>query len=87
MVVRRRGDETQGTIILKIDRLDGTAHVLGQARMGDETVWNPMSRTDPLPDAEAERLIEKQAAIDPDVWLIDIEDRQGRHWFPGRIVR
>ncbi len=86
MIVRRRGDENSGTIILKIDRLDGTAHVLAQARMGDEVVWNPVSRTDPMPEKEAERLFMRQADIDPDLWLVEIEDKQGRPWFPGRVI-
>lgn len=87
VIVRRRGDEAHGAIILKIDRLDGTSHVLAQVRMGDEVVWNPVSRQDPLPEAEAERALAKQAQIDPDSWLIEIEDKEGRHWFPGPVVR
>jgi hypothetical protein len=86
MVVRRRGDEVHGVIILKIDRLDGTAHVLAQARHGDEIAWMPVSRTDPMPDAEAEKYLLKQAEIDPDTWIVEIEDRQGRPWFPGKVV-
>ncbi|MGE3622701.1 MAG: DUF1491 family protein [Bdellovibrionales bacterium] len=87
MVIRRRGDESIGAIILKINRLDGTAHILTQVRMDDELMWSPVSRTDPMPEADAERYLEKQAKIDPDSWLVEIEDRQGRHWFPGRIVK
>ena len=84
IVVRRRGDDTQGAILLKINRLDNTAHVLAQVRMNDESVWNPVSRTDPMTDADAERYLAKQAEIDPDTWILEIEDKQGRHWFPGR---
>jgi hypothetical protein len=28
----------------------------------------------------------RQADIDPDAWLIEIEDKQGRIWFPGKVV-
>ena len=87
IVVRRRGDETQGAIILKINRLDNTAHVLAQVRIDDKSMWSPVSRTDPMPEADAERYLEKQAKIDPDTWIIEIEDKQGRHWFPGNIVK
>ena len=87
IVVRRRGDNAIGTILLKINRLDGTADILTQARYEDERVWNPVSRNGPLPDAEAERYLDRQAEIDPDSWLLEIEDRQGRHWFPGRIMK
>ncbi|MDP9128019.1 MAG: DUF1491 family protein [Pseudomonadota bacterium] len=87
ITVRRRGDDTSGTIMLKINRLDGTADVLTQVRLDDQTVWSPVSRAGPLTDAEAERYMDGQAKIDPDSWLLEIEDRQGRHWFPGRVLK
>ena len=85
--VRRRGDESQGAIILKINRLDGTASVLTQARYGDEMRVEHREPHRPLPEAEADRYLEKQAAIDPDSWILEIEDRSGNHWFPGKIVK
>ncbi|HUY68131.1 MAG TPA: DUF1491 family protein [Alphaproteobacteria bacterium] len=87
IVVRRRGDRQSGTILLKVNRLDGTARVLTQVRIDEELVWSPVSRTDPLPEAEAELYLEKQARFDPDCWQLEIEDREGRHWFPGRVVK
>ncbi len=87
IVVRRRGDNSSGVIVLKINRLDGTAHILTQVRYNDDLVWAPVSSTDPMIEAEADRYLEQQIAIDPDSWLIEIEDRQGRHWFPGRVVK
>jgi len=87
IIVRRRGYEASGTIYLKISRLDGTAHVYVQARMGDEVVWHPVSRADPMPESDAEKAFEKQAQIDPDGWLVEIEDKQGRVWFPGKVIK
>ena len=87
ITVRRRGDNSSGTIVLKINRLDGTADVLTQARYEDERVWSPISRSGPLSEAEADKYLDRQAEIDPDSWLLEIEDRQGRHWFPGRIMK
>ncbi len=86
IVVRQRGDNNLGTITLKINLLNGLARVLTQARLDDEIVWNPVSRTDPMNDADAEIYLERQSKFDPDSWVIEIEDKQGRHWFPGRIV-
>jgi len=31
-------------------------------------------------------LAAEQASFDPDLWLIEIEDKKGRAWFPGKIV-
>lgn len=82
----RRGYGSVGTITLKINRLDGTARVLTQVRYDDELVWTPIGKSDPMPEAEADVYLAKQAAVDPDLWIIEIEDKQGRHWFPGKIV-
>ncbi|MDD5585357.1 MAG: DUF1491 family protein [Alphaproteobacteria bacterium] len=86
MVVRHRGDAASGTVLLKIDLLDGTARVLSQVQMDNELVWSPVSRNDPMPNEQAESYLEKQLNFDPDMWVVEIEDRKGRHWFPGRVV-
>jgi len=39
-----------------------------------------------MAENEAEGYLARQAEIDPDCWILEIEDRQGRHWFPGRVV-
>lgn len=87
IVVRQRGDDSVGAVLLKINRLDGTADILIQARYEDERVWNPLRREGPMSEAEAERYLTRQAEIDPDLWLLEIEDKQGRHWFPGRVIK
>ena len=87
ITVVRRGHNASGAILLKINRLDGTARVLSQVRYDDELVWAPVSRTDPMAEAEADRYLARQAEVDPDLWLIEIEDRQGRTWFPGKVMK
>ncbi len=86
VVVVRRGHANSGTIVLKINRLDGTARVLTQVRYDEELVWSPVGRTDPMADKDADAYLARQADIDPDSWLIEIEDAKGRHWFPGKIM-
>ena len=86
ITVVRHGYDSNGVIMLKINRLDGTARVLTQVRYDDELVWTPASRTDPMTEVEADRYLERQAEIDPDCWILEIEDRQGRHWFPGKVM-
>ena len=87
MMVRHHGDDTSGVIILKIDKLNGTSQVLTQIRLDDELVWSPVKSADALPDEEAEKYIAQQLSFDPDAWVVEVEDRQGRPWFPGRIVK
>lgn len=86
IIVRRRGHSSSGTILLKINRLDGTVHLLTQVRSDDEPVWVSVTATDTVPEAEADRYLERQAQFDPDLWILEIEDKQGRHWFEGRRI-
>ncbi|MFA5040590.1 MAG: DUF1491 family protein [Bdellovibrionales bacterium] len=85
VIVVHKGDAQSGTMILKINLLNGTSRVLIEARDGENRVWIPATSTDPMTDAAAEAYLSKQTAIDPDVWLIEIEDKRGRLWFPGKV--
>lgn len=86
MTIVQRGYSSVGTILLKINLLNGTARVLTRIREEDELVWTPVTRTDPMDDRDADAYLLKQGKIDPDLWIIEIEDKQGRHWFPGKVV-
>jgi hypothetical protein len=39
-----------------------------------------------MTESIADAYLKHQASIDPDAWLIEIEDKQGRVWFPGKVV-
>ena len=84
--VVRRGAEEAGAIFLKIARLDGTCTVLNQARRGDgELVWaKPLGEATDEPKAAA--YFEKQIRFDPDLWILEIEDREGRAFVTEPIV-
>jgi len=86
MIVIRRGDLSSGSIILKINLLNGTARVLIEVRYDEARVWTPATNTDPMSEPDADAYLSRQADIDPDAWLIEIEDKQGRIWFPGKVV-
>lgn len=84
--VVRRGTEEAGALFLKLARLDGTCTVLSQARRGEgELVWmKPLGETSD--DAAAGKYFEKQLRFDPDLWIVEIEDRQGRAFVDEAIV-
>ncbi len=84
--VAKKGVEESGAVFLKVDRLDGQALVLAQARRGEgELVW-----TQPLGGwAEYEKVrtyLDKQMKFDPDLWILEIEDRQGRTFVDEPVV-
>jgi hypothetical protein len=84
--VVKKGSEEAGTVLLKISKLDGTAVVLSQARAGEgELVWmRPLGET--TDDEKASAYFEKQLKYDPDLWIVEIEDRQGRSFVDEKIV-
>lgn len=86
IVVQRHGDNGSGTIILKINLLNGLARILTQVRIENDLVWCPASRDDPMQEAEAEIYLAREAEMDPDAWHIEIEDKLGRVWFPGKLI-
>ena len=84
-VLRRRGAAEAGAVFVKIDRLDGTAALYGpapqsEARDGIERVFAPV-RTEVWSDpADAEARLKKEIAFDPDLWIVEVDDRAGRHF-------
>lgn len=71
-----RGDATAGAVLVKLNRLDGTAAAF--ARSWDASgarVWTTVADG---PDAEVEAAVGRQRGFDPDLWVVEVEDRQGR---------
>ena len=92
-VIRRRGADEAGAIFIKVNRLDDTADVYGPAPQSAfdadypvDRAFSPAMKTMPAPDAEAEAYLARQIRFDPDLWIIETEDRAGRH-FLDRVVR
>jgi hypothetical protein len=91
--VRRRGADEAGAIFIKVSRLDGTADVYApapqtafeEARPSDRA-FSPALKVQPAPEADAEAYLARQIRFDPDVWIVEIEDRAGRH-FLDQVVR
>ena len=85
VVIVRRGDEAAGAIFICIDRLDGTVLLYGPAPAGRSkaktngagSVASDLSRR----RGRSQPIIStRQRKFDPDLWIIEIEDRGGRHF-------
>jgi hypothetical protein len=92
-VLRRRGAEEAGAIFIKVSRLDGTADLYGPAPQSafdearpSERAFSPALKNLPLPEADVEGYLMRQLGFDPDLWIVEVEDRGGRH-FLDHIVR
>jgi hypothetical protein len=85
--VRRRGAEEAGAVFIKIARLDGTADLFGPAPQSAFDEARPADRafvacmkTQPAPEAEVEAYLAREIKFDPDVWIVEVEDRAGRNF-------
>ena len=88
-VVVRRGDADAGVILIKIARLDGTADLYGPAPAGyvgdGERSWLLIGAA--KPDAEVEDNLAREIRLDSDIWIVEVEDRQGRCFLEGWLAR
>lgn len=83
ITIVHKGDEHSGSLLLKVNRLDDTAEVLSQIQHEGVIAWMP---AEPMTDREADRYLMEQISFDPDLWALEIEDKEGRHWFEGEIL-
>ena len=86
--VIRRGDRHGGTVLLKLNRLEQGCEVLSQTRDLDGRLgWMPAFAAGPVEEREADAYIDRAVGRDPDLWVVEIEDREGRHPFEGPILK
>ncbi len=85
--VRRRGAEEAGAIFVKIARLDGTAALYGpapqtafDAARSAEHLFTSFFAQGFVPEADVEAKIVREQKFDPDLWLVEVEDRAGRNF-------
>ncbi|GAA5074108.1 DUF1491 family protein [Roseibacterium beibuensis] len=72
------GDDTAGAVLVKLNTLDGSARAFQRSfdlATGDRA-WVVLAEgEEPAVDAA----IARQREFDPDLWVIEVEDRAGRH--------
>jgi hypothetical protein len=92
-VLRRRGAEEAGAIFIKVSRLDGSADLYGPAPQSvfeeahpSDRAFSPALNGLPQPEADIEAYLTRQIRFDPDLWIVEVEDRAGRP-FLDHVVR
>lgn len=74
--VTRHGDDTAGAVMVKCATLDGQASLWAREwdLESDQRLWQCLSQSD---EARIDAEIARHAARDPDLWVIEIESRDG----------
>ena len=72
-----KGDATAGAVLVKVSTLDGQACAYQRSfdLAADHRIWVMLSQGD---DAAVDAAINRQRSFDPDLWVIEVEDRQAR---------
>ena len=80
--VLRKGERMGGLVLLKLALLDGTAKVLVQQRDLDGRLGWMLAKGDgPIPEPDAEAYIARTTDRDPDLWVVEVEARDGKNPF------
>jgi hypothetical protein len=76
------GAYASGTVLLKINALDGTCRLLIQQRdINGLLGWaNALAEAEPT-ETKADHYIRRAIARDPDLWVVEVEDRAGKNPF------
>lgn len=86
-MILRKGDARAGAVLVKVaNRRTGEVRLYAEATRGDgERVWmQPVLSTE---ERELDAYIERAARIDPDIWVVEVEDNQGRDFLTETVER
>ncbi|MBV1695867.1 MAG: DUF1491 family protein [Hyphomicrobiales bacterium] len=82
----KRGDEDYGAVLVLVRHQDGTAALFGPAPTqggpgieGAERRFVRLHATPAVSEDEAGTILDRQRRFDADAWVVEVEDRAGRH--------
>lgn len=86
--ITQKGNYDSGLVLLKIDALDGTCRLLIQQRdfTSNELVWVAALEQEEVAETQASAYIQRATGRDPDLWVIEIEDREKQNPFEGNDI-
>ena len=89
--VLRHGDDGAGAIFIKVVRLDRMTTVFVPAPAGMDAAdfdrrWVASLKGQWVGEADADRMLEREAGFDGDLWIVEVEDRDGRHFLGDDLI-
>jgi|TARA_A100001035_G_scaffold246521_1_gene215484 hypothetical protein len=70
------GDDTAGAIIIKVNKLNGDAVLFERSFSLDKNL-NQWSKFESGDEKELDELLSRQLSRDRDLWIVEIESREG----------
>ncbi len=82
-----KGAYMSGTVLLKINAPgQGCAVLIQQRDLDGNLGWMNALNTDIVEESKADEYIRRAIARDPDVWVIEIEDKNRTNPFEGKVI-
>ncbi|WP_421781626.1 DUF1491 family protein [Kiloniella litopenaei] len=86
-MVIHKGDPDRGSLLLKINFLGPGCQVLSQTRDIDGNLaWLAANKGELMDDDDAHEYVERAVKRDPDLWVVEFEDKNGVNPFGGEIL-
>jgi len=83
-VLRRRGAAEAGAIYILVNRGDGLTALFAPGPVdidgGGERRWLRAHSAEWIESAVTSAQLEREIRNDPDLWLVELESRDGSHW-------
>lgn len=75
--ITARGDATAGAVLIKQAPLDGRATLYQRSYdLDGNRVWVTLCEG---AERDVDEAVRRQRSFDPDIWVVEVEDRGGRH--------
>ena len=79
-LVVRHGDDTAGAVLIKVNQFEAGCRVFQRTTdLDGNQAWLDATGPDLVPEAEADAFIHRQVGYDPDLWVVEVESRDGRN--------
>ena len=85
--ILRKGDARAGAVLVKtVDHKTGQARLYTEATRADgQSIW--MQPVDSTIEADLDAYAQRSARIDPDIWVVEIEDADGARFLTETVER
>ncbi len=86
-MIVHKGDPDRGSLLVKINLLGPGCQVLSQTRDIDGNLaWLAANKGELMDEREADTYIARAVKRDPDVWVVEFEDKSGTNPFGGEVL-
>ena len=75
----KRGEKVSGEIFLRLNNLKGYSKIYTYKKLNIDKVWQVYSSDNWEKDEIIEKKLEKAEKVDEDIWILELEDKEGNY--------